>query len=145
MSIKKYKKEDLELLSYNDIAYMLLEEKGEQTTPELFRQIVDLLELSNKTYEDKIGSFYTSLTTDKRFILLDSGKWDLKQNHPTNNIIIDEDDDLDDIQEEDEDEYDDEDEEEDPYADDSDDDTDDVAEEYKNLVIIDEEDLDITE
>lgn len=143
MNIKKMKKEDLELLSYNDIAYMILSENKEASTATLFRQIVDLLELGDKVYENKIGNFYTSLTTDKRFILLESGNWDLKENHPTNNIIIDEDDDIEEIEQDVMDDYEGEgeEEEEDPFREDTEDDVDDVAEEYKNLVIIDEEDF----
>lgn len=139
------KKEDLELLSYNDIAYMLLEKHKEKTTAELFREIVDLLELGDNAFANKIGSFYTSLTTDQRFILLDSGKWDLKINHKSSNIIIDEDDDIGEIEQDDINEYDEEEEKEDLYAEDTDDDVEDVTEEYKNLVIIDEEDFDIIE
>ena len=42
-------------------------------------------------YSEKIGDFYTSLTTDKRFILLDTAEWDLKDKHKVE-IILDEDD-----------------------------------------------------
>ena len=146
MSIKKMTKEELELLSYTDITNLILEE-GPLTTPELFRIIVDKLELGNKVYENKIGNYYTSLTIDKRFILLDSGKWDLKTNHPTKNKII-LDDDLEDIDDlVDEDTFDDlveeeEEKESDDFYENDDNEADNVAEEYKNLVIISEEDLD---
>ena len=145
MSIKKMSKEELETLSYNDIAFMLVEEGKEQTTAELFRKIVDLLELGDKVYENKIGNFYTSLTTDQRFILLDTGKWDLKVNHPTNNIIIDEEDDTEEIESDETDEYEEEEEKDDYYNDSDDDDVNEELEEYKKLVIIDEEDLDSVE
>ena len=65
---KKLKKEELELMSYNDIAYLLLKAKQKVSTLDLFKQIVELLELSNKTLENKIGDFYTALTKDKRFV-----------------------------------------------------------------------------
>ena len=39
---------------------------------------------------EMIGDFYTTLTTDKRFLLLDSSEWDLKEFHVVKTIIDDE-------------------------------------------------------
>ncbi len=140
---KKLVKEELELMSYNDIAHILLKEESGQTTLDLFKKIVEMLELPKKVLESKIGEFYTALTNDKRFLLLEDGKWDLKVNHKSQNIAVE--DDLDDYEEIIEDDYDDmlesEEIEEDDYSDDQDDDIADVTEEYKNLVIVDEEEL----
>ena len=139
MSIKKMTKEELETMSYNDIANMLLTEEKAQTTLDLFKQIVELLHLPTKTLETKIGDFYTSLTTDQRFILLENGKWDLKINHKVADLIQADDIDDDEVEESD---YDDEViEEEEEMFEDQDETGDDVSDEYKNLVIIDEEDL----
>ena len=139
---KKLKKEELELMSYNDIAHILLKEKPKQNSMELFSKIVEMLELPKKTVENKIGEFYTALTNDKRFILLEDGLWDLQQNHKVKNNVSEED--VEDFEEETED-YDDEDvlEKEDEMfdSDDQDDDISDITEEYKNLVIVDEEEL----
>lgn len=137
--MKNMTKEELELLPYQDIAYMLLKEKKEQTTLELFEQIISKLELPQSTLENKIGDFYTTITTDQRFIMLDSGKWDLKENHPTKNMMIEED--IEDIEEYNEDEYDKE--KDEMYLDDTEDLED--VEEYKNLVIIDEDELENAE
>ena len=139
--MKKLAKEDLELMSYNDIANILLTEKPNQTTLEIFQKIVEMLELPKKVLENKIGEFYTALTNDKRFILLEDGTWDLRQNHKTAGLAKEED--IDDFDEDIED-YEDQEAEkevEDSYDDDQDDDVSDVTEEYKNLVIVDEEDL----
>ena len=140
---KKYKKEELETMSYNDIACILLTEKNKQSTLGLFTKIVEILELPKKVLELKIGEFYTSLTNDKRFVLLEDGNWDLKENHKTENLTVE--DDLEDYEEEQVDDYDDvvefEDEIEDDYSDGDNGDSE-VAEEYKNLVIVDEEELD---
>ena len=87
MKIEKMTKEELELLSYKDITNLLLMEKGAQNTPSLFKQIVSLLELSDSFYESKIGDYYMMLTTDKRFILLDDGNWDLKDKHKSEKIL----------------------------------------------------------
>lgn len=145
MEIKNLSKEELELMSYNDIAHLLLKDEQEQSTVALFKRICKLLGLSKSDYENKIGGFYTSLTTDKRFILLDSGNWDLKENHSVKTLKIDEIlDDIEDIEvEEVFDEEDEEDEDkENIYDENPDDDNEDPAEDYKDLVIVDEEDLD---
>ncbi len=138
---KKLKKEELELMSYNDIAHILLKEKQKQSTLDLFTKIVEMLELPKSTLESKIGEFYTALTSDKRFIMLEDGSWDLQQNHKAKTVLNDED--FEDYEEETED-YDDEEveKEEEIYdSTDSDDDISDITEEYKNLVIVDEDEL----
>ena len=93
MKVNKLSKEELEVMSYNDIANLLLNEESNLNTAVLFKKIVDLLELSSSTYENKIGDFYTSMSNDKRFILLEDGTWDLRKNHKSNVVL---DDDLDD-------------------------------------------------
>ena len=138
---KKLKKEELELMSYNDIAFILLKEKSKQMTLDLFTTIVEMLELPKKTVENRIGEFYTALTNDKRFILLEDGHWDLQQNHKVKCLTSEED--FEDFEEETEDYDDEEIEKEDEMFDneDTDDDISDITEEYKNLVIVDEEEL----
>ena len=82
MKLSKMSKEDLELLSYTNIAKLYLEEnKKTMNTADLFHQVYSLLELSEQEYQDKIADFFQSLTTSKEFILLDNGEWDLKTNH----------------------------------------------------------------
>ena len=101
MDLKKMSKEELELLSNKDITNLLLEEKGMQTTPDLFKKIIKLLDLPESTFDNKIGDYYTSLTTDKRFILLDGGKWDLRSRHTSDKLIkVEDEDDLDEEEEE---------------------------------------------
>ena len=91
MKLKEMTKEELELLSYTDLTEMILKEnKKPMNTPSIFKKICDLLELSEEEYTNQIGDFYTSLTTDKRFILLDTAEWDLKDKHKVE-IVLDED------------------------------------------------------
>ena len=144
MSLKDMKKEDLELLSYKDITNLLLEEKGEQNTANLFKKIIKLLALPESVFDQKIGDYYTSLTTDKRFILLDDGKWDLRSRHTSDKIIkiVDEEDDedLEAINEEEEEEE----EREEFDSMDSDDDIDNSDDEdLKDLVVLDEDELEL--
>ena len=140
--------EDLELMSNKDIAYMILSDRKRSiSTADLFKKIIELLNLPESSFEEKIGEFYTTLSTDKRFVLLDSGNWDLKVRHSSDKIktsTIDEDED-DDLDEEEEEEIEDEmdDSLEDNY--DATDDTDDYVdpnEDIKDLVVLDEDELD---
>jgi len=147
----KMKKEELELLSNKDIAELILQNsKRTLNTADLFKKIIKLLELPDSVFESKIADFYTSLATDKRFILLDNGKWDLRVNHTSDKVIKVVSDDEDDEEEEEEEDKDedssDDDEEEDSY-DDKDDEVydDDTNEELKDLVIIDEDEIELEE
>lgn len=80
--LNKMTKDELELLSYTKIAEMYLKEnKTTMNTAELFKEICNLLGLSEVEYQEKIADFFQSLTTSKEFILLNDGKWDLKANH----------------------------------------------------------------
>ena len=144
MSINKMTKEELELLSYKDITNLLLEEEGPKNTPDLFKKIVKLLGLSDSFYESKIGDYYMMLTTDKRFLLLDDGKWDLRSRHTSDKIVTVEED-------EEESELDEsstkikDDQEEIDYDVDQDDEYDDNDDDLKDLVILDEDELDLDE
>jgi len=92
MKLKDLKIEELELLSYTDITSMLLKEKGKSmNTPSIFREICDLLGFSDEEYADKIGDYYTSLTIDKRFVLLENHEWDLRERHAVEIVMDDED------------------------------------------------------
>jgi len=140
MSIKKMTKEDLELLSNKDLTNLLLEEKGKQTTPDLFKRIIELLELPSSTFDQKIGDYYTSLTTDKRFILLEDGTWDLRNRHTSDKILKLEDDEddeeIEEIKEEQEEETEDFD-----SIDNDEDDIDDNDDDLKDLVVLDEDEI----
>lgn len=141
MSIKNMTKEDLELLSNKDITNLLLEEKGKQSTPDLFKKIIKLLDLPESTFDQKIGDYYTSLTTDKRFILLEDGKWDLRSRHTSDKVIKvddEEDEDLEEVAEEEQEEETDDFDSIDNDEDDIDDDDDDL----KDLVVLDEDEMD---
>lgn len=145
----KMKKEELELLSNKDIAELILQNsKRTLNTADLFKKIIKLLELPDSTFEAKIADFYTSLATDKRFILLDNGKWDLRTNHTSDKVVkVIADDDEDEEEEENEDEENElsEDEmDEDSYDDTEEEDYDDETnEELKDLVVIDEDELEL--
>jgi len=150
MSLKTMKKDELELMSNKDIAYLILEEsKRKLNTADLFKKIIKLLDLPESTFEKKIADFYTALSTDKRFILLDNGKWDLRSNHTSDKVIkvSDEDDEEEsDEENEEEDELEEDELDEDSYDDTDETDYDDETnEELKDLVVIDEDELELEE
>lgn len=90
MSLSKMTKEEIELLSYTDIAKLYLEENQKTlNTADLFKEVCKLLSLSEEEYQNKIADFFQSLTTSKEFILLEDGKWDLKSKHSVK-VVMDE-------------------------------------------------------
>ncbi len=92
MNVRQMPLEELELLSYADIAYELLKlDKKPKTTPVLFKEVCSLLEINEDAMFEMIGDFYTTLTTDKRFVLLDNAEWDLKEFHSVAKIVDEED------------------------------------------------------
>ena len=81
MSLTNMTMEELETLSYTKIAEMYLQEnKKTLSTNELFKEVCNLLQMTEDEYQDNITDFFQSLSTTKEFILID-GKWDLKSNH----------------------------------------------------------------
>ena len=140
MKLKEMSKEEIEVLSYADLTEIILKEnKKAMNTPSIFKKICDLLELSEEDYANQIGDYYTSLTTDKRFILLDTAEWDLKDKHKVE-INLDEED-------EDEEVFDEEDTEEEEIEEIEDesievtDDEVDLDDGMEDLTIVDDEDL----
>lgn len=143
MSLSKMSKEDLELLSNKDITNLILEEsKQTLNTADLFKKIINLLELPESVFETKIGDYYTALSTDKRFILLADGTWDLRSRHTSDKIVkvADEEDEEEETETEKEEI---EEVEEDDYDDTDSDYDDDANEELKDLVVIDEDELEL--
>ena len=144
MNLKDRNKEELELLSFTDLTEIILKEnKKPMNTPTIFRTICDLLEYSDSEYSDKIGEFYTSLTTDKRFVFLDTAEWDLKDNHSIPVVLDEDEDDIEEEELEDE-ESDMEEELDEENLDDIDLDDDLVDDDFEDLDIVDE-DMDMDE
>lgn len=141
MELKKMSKQEIELMSYTDLTYMLLKEnKKSLNTAELFKKICELLELNEDDYSTKIGDYYTSLTLDKRFYMLENAEWDLSEKHKIEIELDDEESEIEENEEEleeNEDEL--KDEEED--IDSMDDDIDDVDDDTLDLSIVSDEDL----
>ena len=140
MKLKDLTPEDIDSMSYDDIALMILTETNKQMKiNELFKEVCKYARLSDDDYVEKLPAFFDVLTTDHRFIMLENGLWDLKTKHSTKIVIDNEEEDL--IEEDIEIDEEPEEENDNIYSDDDDDDdiTDD-DDDLKDLVIIDEDD-----
>lgn len=85
-------KEELVTMSYDDVAYVVLENVGKKMkTPDLFKEVIKIMNLGDNAFENHLADFFELLSTDKRFIMVEKGYWDLKINQKTKLIIDDED------------------------------------------------------
>lgn len=90
--------EELEMMNYNDIAFLILEKNGKKMKINaLFTEVGKLLKLDEDTYQSHIGDFFELLSTDKRFIMLEDGNWDLRVKHNKGMEDFDDEDEEDDI------------------------------------------------
>lgn len=140
MKLKDISFEDLEAMSYDDIALLVLKEKNKGLKiNELFKEVCKLLKLSDDEFVAKLPAFFDVISTDHRFTMLENGLWDLKTKHTTKVVIDNEDEEEEIIDEidEDEDELEDDEEEENYYDEETDDDE--AEDDLKDLVIIDED------
>ena len=93
MKLKDIPREELELMSYDAIAYKLLEESNKNMKlTDMFMKICELLGLGEDAFEDQVADFFEMLATDKRFVMLDKGYFDLRT-RKSEKIVIDDDDD----------------------------------------------------
>ena len=141
--MKNLTDEEIENLSYEELAKMILEnKKGKMKIIDIFKKICELKHLTDKDCEDKIADFYELISTNKEFIVLEKGFCDLRINH-TPKVIIDDEESSEDGYEEDEEENDDlEDEENDDIFYDGSSEADDVTEtddELSDFVVVDED------
>ena len=139
MKLKSISEEQIETMSYDDIAYVILKEKGKKMKLlDLFNEVIDQLKLNKEEAENHLADFFSLLSTEKRFIQLEGGYWDLRENHTAKIELTDLDDEediTDEIEEERNEEI-----EEEMYIDETKENDDDEAEdEYKDLVVIDDE------
>ena len=139
MKLKSISEEEIETMSYDDIAYVILKENGKKMKLlDLFNEVIDQLKLNKEEAENHLADFFSLLSTEKRFIQLDKGFWDLRENHTSKVELsdIEEDDEEDEIEVEEEQTP----EEDEMYIDETkESDDDEVEDEYKDLVVIDDD------
>ena len=142
MKLKNMSKEELEMMSYAEIASLILtENKKKMKIADVFKKLCNLLGLSDKEYENGISEFFEIISTNKLFTVLPGGFCDLKARHNTK-VVIDEDEEEIVVEEEpsDEEETEESDEEEEIFYDEDSDDDDVVDDdELQDFVILDED------
>jgi len=143
MKISEIPREELELMSYDDIAALILQENGKKMKlQDILKKICQVLELPENSAEALLMEVFEQLSINKKFIMLKNGYWDLQSRHKLNIVIEDdeeeealvsEDEDIEDILEEEEET------EEDIFYD-GDDETDDVVDdELSDFMVVDSE------
>ncbi len=143
MNLKDMSKEELETMSYDEIAYLILNESGKKMKLlDLFKKVCKILDLPESTVEERIGDFFELLSINKKFVLLPKGYWDLATNHVQDIVVEDDEDEIvsEDVEIEQTEEIEDEeekDEEEIFYDDDLEDDEE--EDDLKDLLIIEDE------
>lgn len=138
MKLSEIPKDELELMGYDDIALLVLQESGKKMKlNDIFKKVCNLLKLPDSILEEHLVDFFELMSTNKKFIMLENGYWDLQTRHKLD-VVIEEDDEEEEIS--DEEEIEEENEEEDIFYD-NEDETEDVEEDdLADLVVIDSDD-----
>lgn len=138
MKLKDIPKEELELMGYDDIALLILQENGKKMKlHDIFAKVCQVLGLPEETVDNEIMDFFEQMSINKKFIMLDKGFWDLQTRHKLDIVFEDEEDDL--MEEDEENNEDIENEEEDELFYDEDDDTvDDTDDDLADLMVVDD-------
>ncbi len=141
MKLSEIPKEELELMGYDDIAHIILQESGKKMKlVDIFKKVCTCLELPEATVEAQLMDFFELMSINKKFTMLDNGYWDLQSRHKVD-IIIEDGEDEEELPEVDVEVEDETNEEDEDLFYDKDDDTDDVVEdELSDLMVIDTDD-----
>ena len=142
MKLNEIPKEELELMGYDDIAALVLQESGKKMKLiDIFKKVCSVLELPESVVEEQLMDFFEQMSINKKFILLENGYWDLQTRHKPDIVIEDEEDDEEELIEDEEEIEDIHEEEEEDIFYDKDDETEDVDDDdLADLMVIDAED-----
>lgn len=141
MKLSEIPKEELELMGYDDIAAVILQESGKKMKlQDIFKKVCKALNLPDSVVEDQLMDFFELMSINKKFIMLKNGYWDLQTRHKLDIVIEDEEDEEEENIVESEEEIVENPDSEDIFYD-KDDETDDVDDDdLADLVVIDSED-----
>ena len=141
MKLKELSKDEIEAMSYDEIALLVLQESGKKMKlQDLFKKVCKSLEIDESAFSEHITDFFELLSTNKRFVMLKNGYWDLQTRHRSEITIEETEDESFDAEEEEiEEEINEEEDSSDDiyYDENSDDDVED--DDLSDLVIMDEE------
>jgi DNA-directed RNA polymerase subunit delta len=83
LSLKQYSKEQLQEMSWIEVAYQLLNEKKQAVSfKELVAEIISLLNLKEGEATEKMVQFYTDINLDGRFLGLGDNRWGMRVWYP---------------------------------------------------------------
>ena len=100
-----------------EVGYELLEKKqGPQKFNKFWNEVSQVLGLDEAEANENISNFYTNLTLDERFVLLEDNTWDLRERQSFDKVHIDMNDVYSEIEEEEKELKEDEEEEEENYS-----------------------------
>ena len=73
-----------------EVAYELMQKKqGPQKFGKFYEEVAALLAMSEEEADQNISKFYTKLTLDERFVLLEDNTWDLRERQSFDKVHID--------------------------------------------------------
>lgn len=137
MKLSEIPQEELELMGYDDIALLVLQEKGKKMKlRDIFVQVCKVLNMTDEDVDEQLVDFFEQMSINKKFIMLKNGYWDLQARHKLDMVIESEDDE--DIIEPEEDDEEIE-EEEDIFYEKEDETEDVVDDDLADLVVVDED------
>lgn len=139
MKLKQIPKDELELMGYDDIALLILQESGKKMKlRDIFAKVINVLGLPEERIDEELMEFFELMSTNKKFVMLDKGYWDLQSRHKLD-IVFDMEEDEEELENDDEDNVEEENDEENDIFYDKDDETDDVTEDdLADLVVVDD-------
>ena len=137
--IKANTKRRIRTNGYDDIALLILQESGKKMKlRDIFAKVINVLGLPEETIDEELMEFFELMSTNKKFVMLDKGYWDLQSRHKLD-LVFDMEEDDEELENEEEDNIEEETEEDDDIFYDKDDETDDVAEDdLADLVVVDD-------
>ena len=126
-------------MGYDEIALLILQESGKKMKlRDIFAKVINVLGLPEETIDEELMEFFELMSTNKKFVMLDKGYWDLQSRHKLD-LVFDMEEDDEELENEEEDNIEEETEEDDDIFYDKDDETDDVAEDdLADLVVVDD-------
>ena len=93
MKLSEIPKEELELMGYDDIAAVILQESGKKMKlQDIFKKVCKALNLPDSVVEDQLMDFFELMSINKKFIMLKNGYWDLQTRHKLDIVIEDDED-----------------------------------------------------
>lgn len=73
-----------------EVGYELLDKKqGPQSFTKFWNEVSEVLGLGAEEAEEYISDFYTNLSLDERFVLLEDNHWDLRERQSFDKVHID--------------------------------------------------------